>query len=220
MTRRSTRSSKPACSAHQGARSSQAPSGASVTGRVAQDMKLSFKPYALKETGEYWFSSLNKDDPSKSRVLEWMIDHENLGAVTELDWNVGADTQVKAGLWLHNQQPPGPPVTQRKYLATAQGLKFDGWSVLADNERHRIISPHASWFKSFERVDVEAGLRVAELGRSSVRYEIGLFAPGQPLAAAQGHFVHVYVDRQTQRPVPLPAALLAALTPLQRLGGD
>ena len=135
----------------------------SVTGRVAQDMKLSFKPYVLKETGEYWFSSLNKDDPSKSRVIEWMIDHENIGAVTELDWNVGADTQVKAGLWLHNQQPPGPPVTQRKYLATAQGLKFDGWSVLADNERHRIISPYASWFKSFERVDVEAGLRYVDL---------------------------------------------------------
>ena len=135
----------------------------SVTGRVAQDMKLSFKPYVLKETGEYWFSSLNKDDPSKSRVIEWMIDHENMGAVTELDWNVGADTQVKAGLWLHNQQPPGPPVTQRKYLATAQGLKFDGWSVLADNERHRIISPYASWFKSFEQVDVEAGLRYVDL---------------------------------------------------------
>ena len=54
---------------------------------------------------------------------------------------------------------------------------------------------------------VEAGIRVAQAGRSSVRYEIALFAEGAETAAAQGHFVHVYVDRATQRPVPLPEAL-------------
>ena len=61
---------------------------------------------------------------------------------------------------------------------------------------------------------VEAGLRVAHLGRSSVRYEVGLFAQRQPVSAAGGHFVHVYVDRATRRPAELPAALLAALQPL------
>jgi len=59
--------------------------------------------------------------------------------------------------------------------------------------------------------EVEAGLRVAHLGRSSVRYEVGLFAAGEPLTAARGHFVHVYVDRATQRPVALPEALTLAL---------
>jgi acyl-CoA thioester hydrolase len=54
---------------------------------------------------------------------------------------------------------------------------------------------------------VEAGIRVAEAGTSSVRYEIGLFAEGAERAAAQGHFVHVYVDRSTQRPVNLPGVL-------------
>lgn len=54
---------------------------------------------------------------------------------------------------------------------------------------------------------VEAAIRVAEAGSSSVRYEIGLFAQGSESAAAQGHFVHVYVDRATHRPVPLPDAL-------------
>lgn len=54
---------------------------------------------------------------------------------------------------------------------------------------------------------VQAGLRVAQLGRSSVRYEVGLFAEGSDTASACGHFVHVYVDRATQRPVPLPASL-------------
>ena len=62
---------------------------------------------------------------------------------------------------------------------------------------------------------LDAGLRVAHLGRSSVRYEIGLFAQGDEHCAAAGHFVHVYVDRTSRKPVPLPAALRAALEPLQ-----
>jgi len=54
---------------------------------------------------------------------------------------------------------------------------------------------------------IEAGIRVAKLGTSSVRYEVGLFAQGEPLTAAKGHFVHVYVDRESRRPVPLPTPL-------------
>jgi acyl-CoA thioester hydrolase len=61
---------------------------------------------------------------------------------------------------------------------------------------------------------VHAGLRVAKLGTSSVRYEVGLFRNDDPLAAAQGHFVHVYVERATNKPAALPAALRAALEPL------
>ena len=60
--------------------------------------------------------------------------------------------------------------------------------------------------------DIEAGIRVARLGRSSVRYEIGLFTENREGAIAQGHFVHVYVDRQTEQPVELPETLRAALT--------
>ena len=61
---------------------------------------------------------------------------------------------------------------------------------------------------------VWAGLRVAHLGTSSVRYEVGLFADGEDLAAACGHFVHVYVDRHTRRPVPLPEPLKKTLETL------
>jgi acyl-CoA thioester hydrolase len=62
---------------------------------------------------------------------------------------------------------------------------------------------------------VTAGVRVAQLGRSSVRYDIALFGPGADEAAAQGHFVHVYVERATRRPVrELPPALRRALEPL------
>ncbi len=63
---------------------------------------------------------------------------------------------------------------------------------------------------------VVAGMRVARLGSSSVRYEIGLFAGEAEEAAAEGHFVHVYVDRETRRPVALPDALRSALEPLVR----
>jgi acyl-CoA thioester hydrolase len=53
------------------------------------------------------------------------------------------------------------------------------------------------------------------VGRSSVRYRIGLFAVGARLAAAHGEFVHVYVDRQQRRPTDLPAPLRAALLALR-----
>ena len=62
---------------------------------------------------------------------------------------------------------------------------------------------------------VEAGLRVAHVGTSSVRYEVGIFAAGQAQAAACGHFVHVYVDAATRRPVPLPDPLKHTLETLR-----
>jgi acyl-CoA thioester hydrolase len=58
---------------------------------------------------------------------------------------------------------------------------------------------------------IHAGLRVGHLGSSSVRYEIGLFRNEEDEASAEGHFVHVFVDRPTQRPVPIPDPIRAAL---------
>ena len=78
-----------------------------------------------------------------------------------------------------------------------------------------VVETHCSYFASLafpERID--AGLRVTRLGTTSVRYEVGIFSAGPEQPAAQGHFVHVYVDRDTRRPAPLPEALVAALKPL------
>jgi acyl-CoA thioester hydrolase len=61
---------------------------------------------------------------------------------------------------------------------------------------------------------VTAGLRVAKLGRSSVRYEIGIFRGDELEASAEGHFVHVFVDRASERSAPIPATIRAALTRL------
>ncbi len=58
---------------------------------------------------------------------------------------------------------------------------------------------------------IEAGLRVARIGNSSVRYELGLFSQGNAEPAAQGHFVHVYVDEASRRPVSLPDRMRTAL---------
>ena len=62
---------------------------------------------------------------------------------------------------------------------------------------------------------VEAGLRVGHVGTSSVRYEVGIFAQGEELSAASGHFIHVYVDQATRRPVPLPDPLKNTLETLR-----
>ena len=62
---------------------------------------------------------------------------------------------------------------------------------------------------------IDAGVRVARIGTSSVRYEIGIFRNDDEKAAAQGYFVHVYIDRASNRPVPaLPDALREVLQPL------
>jgi acyl-CoA thioester hydrolase len=61
---------------------------------------------------------------------------------------------------------------------------------------------------------IDAGLRVARLGTSSVTYEIGIFRRGDDAPAASGRFVHVWVERATQRPTPVPPPIRAALAPL------
>ena len=75
-----------------------------------------------------------------------------------------------------------------------------------------VVETHCNYFASLAFPQtVDAGLRVAHLGASSVRYEIGLYGAGEALTAACGHFVHVYVDRETRRPAALPSALIHTL---------
>ena len=62
--------------------------------------------------------------------------------------------------------------------------------------------------------DLEAGLAVGKLGRTSVRYEIGIFRAGETTPGAHGHFVHVFVDRATRKPAPIEGKLRDALARL------
>ena len=79
-----------------------------------------------------------------------------------------------------------------------------------------VVETRCSYFSSLAFPgDVEVGLAVAELGRSSVRYRIGVFARGAEQAAAAGEFVHVAVSRAERRPVPWPDAWRSAFRSIE-----
>ena len=97
------------------------------------------------------------------------------------------------------------------YLIERGALDIHNGSVIG-----LVVETHCNFFAPLQFPQfVEAGVRVARVGASSVRYEIGVFADEVPACAASGHFVHVYVDRQTRRPAALPEPLLQALAPLR-----
>jgi acyl-CoA thioester hydrolase len=98
-----------------------------------------------------------------------------------------------------------------EYLIAQQVLSIEESAVIG-----LVVETGCRYFASaaFPQV-LEAGLRVAHLGNSSVRYEVAIFREGEASALAQGHFVHVYVDRQSRRPVPLPEKLRAALSAIK-----
>lgn len=96
------------------------------------------------------------------------------------------------------------------FLLDAGVLDFESGPVIG-----LVVETQCRYFAPLSFPDpVTAGLRVSRLGNSSVTYEIGLFRGEDDRPAAQGHFVHVYVDRATRRPVALPGDLREALAPL------
>ena len=81
------------------------------------------------------------------------------------------------------------------------------------NQIGLVVETQCNYFAPLSFPDVvEAGVRVRRIGNSSVRYEIGLFKQGSDEAAAEGHFIHVYVDKKTRKPKPLAEDFRAALT--------
>lgn len=99
-----------------------------------------------------------------------------------------------------------------EYLIAARALDIQSSPVVG-----LVVETQCNYFSELAFPQrVEAGLRVAHIGRSSVRYDLALFAAGAESASAQGHFIHVYVDRDSRRPVALPPLLLAAV---ERLAG-
>jgi acyl-CoA thioester hydrolase len=67
-----------------------------------------------------------------------------------------------------------------------------------------IVQSGCNYFSSFEYPEnIDAGIRVTKIGTSSVRYEVGLFHEEEEISSADGFFIHVYVDRQTNKPISL-----------------
>lgn len=96
------------------------------------------------------------------------------------------------------------------YLIEVGGLDIHGGAVVGF-----VVSSNCDYFASIafpERIEI--GLRVGKLGNSSVQYELAVFKAGEDEACAAGRFVHVFVERQSNRPVTIPEPLRTALTAL------
>src|SRR5262249_52564923 len=94
-----------------------------------------------------------------------------------------------------------------RYLIEQGGLDIAGGDTIG-----LCVESHCAYLRPLAFPDeIDAGLRVGHLGRTSARYEIGIFARGKGEPSAHGWFVHGFVDRVTRRPAPLPASVRAAL---------
>ncbi len=109
-------------------------------------------------------------------------------------------------------------VTYYSYFDTAVNehlIRAGGLDIARDPVIGIVVETACTFHRSLAFPEViDAGLRVAKLGGSSVVYGIGLFRQGEDAAAATGRFVHVWVDRVTQRPTGVPPRIRAALVPL------
>jgi acyl-CoA thioester hydrolase len=97
-----------------------------------------------------------------------------------------------------------------QYLIAEGGLDITAGKVIAFAAESQCQYIQALAFPDV----IDVGLRVGKLGNSSVRYELAIFKQGETFAAAAGYFVHVFVDRETRRPVPMPERISAALAQL------
>ncbi|MEM0944739.1 MAG: thioesterase family protein [Pseudomonadota bacterium] len=96
------------------------------------------------------------------------------------------------------------------YLVAAGALEIETSPVIG-----LVVATNCDYFASVAfPEEIEAGIVVTRLGTSSVTYGVGIFRQGTEVAAAAGRFTHVYVDRQTRKPVALPEKLRGALAPL------
>jgi acyl-CoA thioester hydrolase len=122
-------------------------------------------------------------------TTRWM-DNDMYGHVNNVVYYSYFDTAVNA--WL----------IEAGLLAPAESSRQDAEVI------GLVVETQCRYFAPISFPDsVAIGMRVARLGRSSVRYELAVFRNDETSAAAQGHFIHVYVDRETRRPTPLPAAM-------------
>jgi acyl-CoA thioester hydrolase len=134
-------------------------------------------------------STRRADYPHHRPIPTRWADNDIYGHVNNVEYYAFFDTIINA------------------YLIEEGGLDIHGGAVIG-----LCAESHCSFqaAMAFPEV-VDAALRVGRLGNSSVRYEIGLFREGVEEPAATGSFVHVFVDRETRRPVAIPAPVRAAL---------
>lgn len=100
--------------------------------------------------------------------------------------------------------------TANRYLIDVGGLDIHDGDIIG-----LVVDSGCSYFAPVAFPDqLEGGLAISKLGNSSVRYEIGIFKKGEQTAVAQGHFVHVFVDRAQRQSTAIPAQMREALAKL------
>jgi acyl-CoA thioester hydrolase len=129
------------------------------------------------------------DYPHRMTIPTRWNDNDVYGHVNNVEYYAFFDTIINA------------------YLIREGGLDIHRGSAIG-----LCAESHCSFTAAIEfPASVDAGLRVGHLGTSSVKYEIGLFGEQAEAPAATGWFVHVFVDREDRRPVPIPPAIRGAL---------
>ncbi|MDD5051340.1 MAG: TonB-dependent receptor [Sulfuricurvum sp.] len=151
---------------------------------------LSLKPYYKKDSGDYWYSSVNAD-PTKNRVINWHMDHDLFGGIAAYSHDFSDALNTKIGYWFHKQLPPGPPSEQTKYKVDASGnLVYDGYAILADNGYHTLSSPFIELSGTIDRFNYLIGARYQTFKLGSLHsYTNGtsnLTSPNYDTAIANG----------------------------------
>ena len=142
--------------------------------------------------------ALRADYPHLAQIPTRWNDNDVYGHVNNVEYYAFFDTVINA--WL---------------------IREGGLDIAEGDVIGLCAESHCRFHGSFTFPEtVEAGLRVARLGRSSVRYEIGLFGDGREGPAAEGWFVHVFVDRAQRRPAEIPAPVRESLERLLVSGSD
>jgi acyl-CoA thioester hydrolase len=100
-----------------------------------------------------------------------------------------------------------------RYLIEQGGLDIHAGQMIG-----LVVETGCNYFSpiAFPQI-IDAGLRVGHIGKSSVRFELGLFAHAESQPCAQGHFIHVYVDRDTRRPMTLPSEFRTSLAAIAQI---
>ncbi|MEY5003366.1 MAG: hypothetical protein RL678_1175 [Pseudomonadota bacterium] len=131
--------------------------------------------------------------PHRQRITTRWHDNDIYGHVNNVVYYAFFDTAVNT------------------YLIEQAGLDISNGQVIG-----LVVESHCNYFSpvGFPQ-QIIAGVRVEKLGNSSVRYEVGIFGGDESTASAQGHFVHVFVDRDSGRPVAIPEEMRHAIARLQ-----
>ena len=117
---------------------------------LSPDSSITFRPYFLNDKG-FSYST------SGSRVKEWIVNHDTYGGIVEYEKKF-KDAKIKVGYWYQEDEPPGPPTSQK--LRTAGSLAFSSWSLLTDvEENHTFSAPFMTYEQTFGKTKVEAGLK-------------------------------------------------------------